>query len=564
MKDEEESFISRISHSSVGALRDVCLVWLALTVLTTLPYAAAVLRTPPGYMFTGVLTAYDDTFTYFAWMRQSADGHLFMCDLFTSEPQSCEFFLPLWSFLGVIARVTRLSIPLTFHVARLLAGLLLLIAARAVAGSVLKSRTPVRYSLWLFAMSGGLGWLVYGLKNGIDLSDASPASGSVDLNMPEAIAFRSVFAQVHFAIGAALIFASIKLLFSALVDKKPRRAIAAGALASLLAVVHPYLVVVVCAVAVVAVCTWRWLNDGGSAHRSDYPSIAGIAAAFGVAMFPGVAYLVYLNKSNEVLREWLRITDTLSPPPWEYALGFGVVGVLSVLGFRLMWSARDPYGRLLLIWAVVQAALLYVPVSFQRRLVEGLQLPLSIAASVALFWIARRIFNRATAARYGSLFLTGVVAFASLTNVGFVIGQIVARSSSSMDPRRYLSANVVAAFDWLRTNADHDTVLFSSYLTGNVAPSMTGLHVFLGHYGQTIRSDEKGAQVTAFYAGALSDKTARLLFTEHKVRYVVFGPFERAINDSFRAPIWLKLVYDHGDVEVFEVTQDLTHDNSSM
>jgi carbohydrate-selective porin OprB len=94
-------------------------------------------------------------------------------------------------------------------------------------------------------------------------------------------------------------------------------------------------------------------------------------------------------------------------------------------------------------------------------------------------------------------------------------------------------------------------------LTGNVAPSMTGLHVFLGHYGQTIRSDEKGAQVTAFYAGAVSDETARLLFTEHRVGYVMYGPFERAIYDGFRAPIWLKPVYRQGDVEVFEVTQEL-------
>lgn len=551
MKDEEESFISRLSRSTLGALRDVWPVFLALAVLTTLPYAAAVLRAPRGYVFTGVLTAYDDTFTYFAWMRQSADGHLLMCDLFTSEPQSCEFFLPLWSLLGVIAGVTHLSIPLTFHVARLLAGLLLLIAARPVAISVMKSRTRGRYSLWLYAMSGGLGWLVYFLKNRIDWFNASPGSGSVDLNMPEAIAFRSVFAQVHFAVAAALIFASIKLLFSALVERKRSRALVAGVLVSLLAVVHPYLVVVVCAVAGVAIVTWPWLKDGQSARRSDYRSVAGITAAFGATTFPGLAYLVYLNKSNEVLREWLRITDTLSPPPWEYALGFGIAGVVSVVGFRLMWG--DPYGRLLLIWAVVQAALLYAPFSFQRRLVEGLQLPLSIAASIALFWIARRVFRGATAARYRGLFLTGVIAFASLTNFGFVIGQIVARSSSSTDSRRYVPADLVAAFDWLRTNSDHDAVLFSSYLTGNLAPSMTGLRVFLGHYGQTLRSDEKGAQVTAFYAGALSDEAARRLFVEHRVRYMIYGPFERAMHDGFTPPPWLKLAYRRGAVEVFEV-----------
>lgn len=160
MKDEEESFISRLSVFGLRALRDVGPVWLALALLTTIPYAAAALRTPNGYAFTGVLTAYDDTFTYFAWIRQGADGCLLMCDLFTSEPQSCEFFLPLWTILGAIARLTRMPVALTFHAARLLAGLVLLLVASELAGSVMKSRTRVRYSLWLYAMSGGFGWLV--------------------------------------------------------------------------------------------------------------------------------------------------------------------------------------------------------------------------------------------------------------------------------------------------------------------------------------------------------------------------------------------------------------------
>ncbi|MEK6284606.1 MAG: hypothetical protein AABO57_02585 [Acidobacteriota bacterium] len=563
MKDEEESFISRLSVFGLRALRDVGPVWLALALLTTIPYAAAALRTPNGYAFTGVLTAYDDTFTYFAWIRQGADGCLLMCDLFTSEPQSCEFFLPLWTILGAIARVTRMPVALTFHAARLLAGLVLLLVASALAASVMKSRTRVRYSLWLYAMSGGFGWLVYAVKNRSDLFGVHAASGSADLNMPEAIAFRSVFAQVHFAVGAALIFASIKLLSSALVEKKPSRALIAGILVSLLAVVHPYLVVVVWGVAGVALLTWPWWNDGPKRRRSYYNAAIGVAAAgFTAGTIPGVAYMVYLNRSNEVLREWLRITDTLSPPPWEYALGFGIVAMLAVPGFFLMWRTRAPHGRLLLIWALVQTAMLYAPLSFQRRLVEGLQLPLSIAASVALFWIVRKVFKRPAGAHYRKLFLVGAVTFGSLTNVGFVIGQMIARgpgpeSIDSTDPRRYVPLDLIAAFDWLRANTDRDAVVFSSYFTGSLAPSMTGLHVFLGHYGQTIHSDEKGAQVTAFYGGTMNDEVARELFMEHRVRHVVYGPFEREISDSFAPPSWLKLAYRHGDVEIFEVTQEL-------
>jgi hypothetical protein len=557
MKDEEESFISRLSVFVSSALRDVWLVWLALAVLTTLPYVAAALRTPTGYVFSGVLTAYDDTFTYFAWMRQSADGHLFMCDLFTSEPQPCEFFLPLWNILGLVARVTRIPIPLTFHAARLLAGLLLLIVARDVAGSVMKSRTRVRYSLWLYAMSGGLGWLVFALKTRGHLFAATAASGSVDLNLPEAIAFRSVFSQVHFAVGGALVCGAIMVFFSALAERKTNRALIAGMLVSLLAVVHPYMVVVVCGVAGLAVLASPWLNDRSKAARVDYYSTARAGVAFGAGAFPGIAYLIYLNGSNEVLREWLRATDTFSPPAWEFALGFGIVGALAVIGFSLMRYRRGPYGRLLLIWALVQAALLYAPVSFQRRFVEGLQLPLSIAASIALFWIARRsLANRATA-RYRKLFLAGAIAFASVTNIGFVVGQLIARGagSGSTDARRYVQDDLVAAFAWLRANSQPDAVLFSSYWTGNLAPSMTGLRVFLGHYAQTLRSDEKGAQVAAFYANNMTSNGARELFAAHRVRYVIYGQFEREISSAFAPPDWLKLAYRSGDVEIFEVTE---------
>ena len=143
MKDAAESFISRLSVSAIGAIRDVWLIWLIVSILTTLPYVAAALRTPSDHIFTGVLSAYDDTFTYYAWMREGANGHLLMCDPFTSEPQRCEFFLPLWAVLGFISRVTNIPIPATFHIARVLAALFLLVVARAVALTVVRTRRLV-------------------------------------------------------------------------------------------------------------------------------------------------------------------------------------------------------------------------------------------------------------------------------------------------------------------------------------------------------------------------------------------------------------------------------------
>jgi hypothetical protein len=114
---------------------------------------------------------------------------------------------------------------------------------------------------------------------------------------------------------------------------------------------------------------------------------------------------------------------------------------------------------------------------------------------------------------------------------------------------------LVAAFAWLKANSQPDGVLFSSYWTGSLAASMTGSRVFLGHYAQTLRSDEKGAQVAAFYSNTMTSEGARALFEEHRVRYVIYGQFEREISSAFAPPDWLKLAYRSGDVEVFEVDE---------
>src|SRR5262245_2046387 len=140
MKDEERSFVSRLSDFASVAARDIAPIWISIVIITTLPYVIAMLRTPEGYVFSGVLTAYDDTFTYFAWMKQGADGHLLMCDPYTPEPQQCQFFLPLWYVLGFISRITHSSLQLVFHAARLFAALMMLGIARSITAAVIKSR----------------------------------------------------------------------------------------------------------------------------------------------------------------------------------------------------------------------------------------------------------------------------------------------------------------------------------------------------------------------------------------------------------------------------------------
>lgn len=541
-----------IFRRALNALRDIAPIWLVLAGLTTLPYVIAVTRTPNGADFSGVMTAYDDTFSYLVWMKQSARGGWLMCDLYTSETHACEFFLPLWLLLGKIARVTGAPIVCVFHAARLFSSLLLLFAARSVARLAMRSRRRVLFTLWLYALSGGVGWVVYLLSNRGGLLNGT-TTGSADLNLPEAIAFRSAYSQVHFTLGAALLAWAISLAISSL-KRQPRAALGAGILTSALAVVHPYLVVVVCAVVIAVLILVPFITPADQPRKSPLDS-ARCGIWFGLAAIPGVAYLLYLNRSNEVLREWLRVTGTFSPPPLEYVFGLGFVAMLSILGFKLLWKTRPFSGRLLLIWVIVQAVLLYAPVSYQRRFVEGLQLPLCVGASVALFWLAGRL---RVGARTRALLLSAFIVVASLTNIGFIIGQVIARGdvTGANDPRRYVPSDLAKALRWLGENGEPQSIILCSYLTGNIAPSISGMRVYLGHYGQTLRSEEKGREVTAFYGGEMRDDAARNFLQEHQIVYVIYGPFERRINESVRPPAGLRLAQTIGAVQIFKVSPE--------
>jgi hypothetical protein len=86
---------------------------------------------------------------------------------------------------------------------------------------------------------------------------------------------------------------------------------------------------------------------------------------------------------------------------------------------------------------------------------------------------------------------------------------------------------------------------------------MTGLRVFLGHYAQTLASDEKGTQVSAFYTNSMSDEEVRQLFKRYRVRFIVYGPYEREVSSAFEPPRWLSVAFQNDVVAIFEVPEEL-------
>jgi hypothetical protein len=555
--------IARAAHVTRRAVRDVFPAWLVLSLVTSLPYVIAQFKTPPGTTFTGVLSAHDDTFSYLAWIKQGADGHVLMREMYTSEPQTSRFFLPLWLGLGWMSKITALSAAAVFHIARVIMALALLLAVWGVGRLIVMSRTRLRFLIWIAGFSAGLGWVSFALGDlGGILSGKTTVHSyeigavPVDLNMPEATVFRSAFAQVHTTLGAAMICATMVLVIKALLKQRARYAVAAGMIGSCLAVVHPYQVIVTSLVAGALFLCSPWIAPISRERVSRMPARSVTQTdslrclmAFYLGNLPGFCYLLYIRSADPVAREWIQKMSTPSPAPIQYLIGFGFTGALAVLGGWVVWKRKNLGSRLIVVWAVVQSFLLYLPVSFQRRFIEGLQIPLAVLASVGIFWLLDQSgFPR----RGRRALLAVVVVIMSISNLGFIVGE--AAGFSQPDPRRYLDADVATALKWLGPDAKPGSVLLSSYMTGNIAPSISGVAVFLGHYDQTLNSDRKTRQVEAFYEGKLSSQQMANFLAENRIGYCLYGPFERRISPTFEAPPGMVLVYKSGTVEIYMKT----------
>ena len=141
------------------AERRWCWVRAALVMaLTMVPYLWCWWHTPPGREFGWVLYGRDDHAVYIAWLRQVADGHFFLRNLFTTDPQGGRLSNLFFWVLGQPVRFLGASPALVLQAARLGFGALLLVLVYRFAAYFTENVAARRTAFWLAALSAGSGW----------------------------------------------------------------------------------------------------------------------------------------------------------------------------------------------------------------------------------------------------------------------------------------------------------------------------------------------------------------------------------------------------------------------
>jgi hypothetical protein len=567
---------------------------LVVMLITCLPYLFTATLAPPGTSFSGLLYAADDHCVYLSWEQQGAQGQFRMRNLFTGETQRGIYLSLLSWLLGSVARVTGLPLILVHHGARVLFGALALVLAYRLFAFFTPDVGTRRAAFWFAAFSAGFGWLFQRpVVTGQDV---------VDLWQPEAITFLCLYVNGLFCVALSLMLGLFILLLRAEGETGGRRwgcVIGAGLLGLLLGNIHSYDVITVAGVWASFVAV-RAL----AARRFPGRSLADALVA-GLIALPSTAYQYYLYRTEPVFR--LRADDKfLSPPLTSYLLAYGLVLILAVAG--AIWLVRmarrngQSLGQRLfpLTWAVVGFVIPYLPFAFQRKLLLGVHLPLAFLAAVGAMAFARRFApgagraehfraqstkRRAQSAKPGQQpsrpapspalrsalcalccpkgLMPGIVVAALLlmtlpTNLYFVKRDLAMATQEKRDLNElpaFWSKADMEAMRWARRHQPAEGVIFCSTVSGRLFPALAGRQVYVGHWSETPRANDRMRETIAFYRAANATSAQRRAFLQARgIRYVYQGTTERRIGaaDLARDPLF-RPIYQSDGAALYEL-----------
>jgi hypothetical protein len=537
--------------------RFVLIVGILALAVTSIPYVIGAARATEDRVFGGFVFALEDCYSYLAKMRQGAQGAWLFHIAYTSEPHIGTLFFPFHLVLGKVAALLpgddlTARMVWVYHAARWVFGLgLLLTVYRFLAAFT--ERVAVRRVAWLMVtFGGGLGWLIVALGQS-DWLGFPP----LDFILPEGFTFLVLYAFPHIALGRTLLLWGILFLlrawgaeFEIPNSKSQIRSwwgVFTGVSWLLMGLIVPFYVPVAWAVmgaAWVVLCVRRRRIAWREALLAAVPVLVSV---------PVVGYSLWVFNSDPVYEVWSAQNLILSPHPLHYLAAFGVLLLLAAFAARDAWRSERP-AWLALAWVGVVPFLVYLPFNLQRRLVEGVQVPLSLLAAWGLEQISNHKSQISSLRRW---LLVGVVLIVlSLTNVMLVAGNTLVlrwRSESI-----YRDAAEIAALDWLSGQAEPDDVVLTSYETGNYLPARVWARVFVGHGPETVEFDQKKSLASRFFSGTRADDGWRRQFLEqYGIDYVFWGPNERKLGKlvPYEVP-YLRPVYeDVPDYVIFEVVQ---------
>ena len=537
---------------SMTSFRKDCIIVIPVILLVlgfiSLPYLLAARAVGQDYAFGGFLFNPLDGNTYLAKMYEGWRGEWRFTLPYTADPGKGAYLFLFYIFLGHIANLFSLPLPVMYHVARLLCSMLMLLALYQFFVILLHDRRTQLLAFILAALGSGLGWLA-----------AMFGSVTSDFWVAEAYPFLSAFATPHFALGLAVLLFLLIEFIKWDKEKGVGGVIRILLLSLILSIVAPFGIVIALTV-LGTLLVWEaglaLINRpafAGDANGVDrLPSspmtyqerLLSIAGNFMLVLVAGTPLLIYdlwAASADPILAGWNIQNLTPSPRLWDLVVSMSPTLLLAGVGAWTVFKQRTLGGRLLVAWAVAGLVLLYAPFSLQRRFMMGLFVPLAGLAALGLERLAagsrRRAFSLGALLLVLSLPTTWLVLLSAQHGI------------QTHEPLLYLSRGEEQALDWLEQNTLMNALVLTGPDTGLFIPAQTGRRVLFGHPFETVNAETEKANVTEYF---LSGGASPPLPAQFPVDYVLVGPRELKLGE-FTSTTGLRTVYQADGVTIYAI-----------
>ena len=226
-----------------------------------------------------------------------------------------------------------------------------------------------------------------------------------------------------------------------------------------------------------------------------------------------------------------RLASVGAPDFGLLLFAFGPLAVGAWFGARklLAWRAGGDsipfaWAGFPIIWALVNACTLLLPVWQQGRQTLGLSIPLALLTFLALAGPSSSV---ARDRAWLPALPAALMAFSS----SLLLALYTAITAGAVNADYYAPVEVAHAVDWLGAHAGPGDVVLSGAGFGNLVPVRCSCRVVLGQNFETFHLELRQQEVKSFYT-APSTAAARVVLlglvrTEH-VSFYVLSPYERA------------------------------------
>jgi hypothetical protein len=531
---------------------------LIIMVFSSFPYIVGYETQNEAWRFTGFVFGVEDGNSYLGKMLRGADGDwLFRTPYTASNQHGVLMYIP-YLFLGKLVAPPDQHDQLIalYHLFRITGGFLAICAVYDFSALFIEDSKIRKWVVVLSTLGGGLGWFLVMLGKQHWLN-----SLPLDFYSPETFGFLGTYGIAHLPWSRAFFLWGLRAyLIRGGRNQDNNQPICRignlhpGILWLLTEIFQPIYGIVfgliICFHLLIQI--FEQINNYVHKFPKDWFTIRNYAVTALIAGLLGLPYLIYNSVAflfDPFLKIWMQQNRLPKPIICHYLVAYILIIPFVLVGIIRVIQRKFEFGYLLVGWVVFSPIMLMIPISVQRRLVEGLWVALVVLAFIAFERAKDKVFRRSFIVLTLSLPTTLILLIGGTTAV-----------SNPKEPI-FRAEDEVATFEFLAKEVKgEDVVVLCAYDTGNALPAWAPVFVIIGHGSESVGIANITPRLIGFYQDVTQDNDRLALLDEFGVDFVFWGPAEREYgswNPSTAG--FLTLVFNRGAYEIYQVLSPLTH-----